>query len=252
MDRSTVNLLMGIYARAGDIKKTESLAKVMQMHEIGANRSTLAALVTASKVGGDIQRANTWLTRMQHLGFEPGDLDTPTDTPIYSSQTPSSSNVDSQDDGSRWLKDVQEEDSEEHSAASGTEAMAGEMEKPPAAGLHHYSRDGDLDDPSYLSGPAPPRRDAGFRLGDEVHGFTLTSGGAQFVGNQKIYFQSGDLGSLQQFMGGKRYQRWISHHQRAPKLRDERLAKIPQPQKPLSAIISSYDLPFDSENSVLF
>jgi pentatricopeptide repeat protein len=75
LDRSTINLVMAIYARSGDVEKTERLASVMQKARIMANQSTLCALVTASRRAGDEERANMWLKRMAQIGFEPGDLD---------------------------------------------------------------------------------------------------------------------------------------------------------------------------------
>jgi pentatricopeptide repeat protein len=180
LDRPTINLVMAIYARAGDIVKAEGWARVMQKSNIPANQSTLGALVTASKRAGNSERANLWLSRMEQLGFEQADLDT--STAYYSSsQTPPSPEdvwEDTAEEGSTGLEDGEE--------------MAEEMMGEPAAGMHYYMSGSALDGGSFLPAPVP-------------HRFGL----AQHHEHQK-------------------------HGLRTP------------PQKPLSAIIASYELPFDS------
>jgi len=76
IDRPTVNLLMGAFARNGNLVRTEQWAAFMQEAGISPNRSTFCALVTASQRAKDHERANKWLARMEELGFTPGDLDT--------------------------------------------------------------------------------------------------------------------------------------------------------------------------------
>lgn len=76
IDRPTVNLLMGAFARNGNIVRTEQWAAFMEEASISPNRSTFCALVTASQRAHDHQRASKWLACMEELGFTPGDLET--------------------------------------------------------------------------------------------------------------------------------------------------------------------------------
>jgi len=76
IDRPTVNLLMGAFARSGNIVRTEQWAAFMNEANISPNRSTFCALVTAAQRAHDHQRASKWLACMEELGFAPGDLET--------------------------------------------------------------------------------------------------------------------------------------------------------------------------------
>jgi pentatricopeptide repeat protein len=75
LDRRTINLMMSIYARAGEIVKTEAWARFMRDTQIAPNHTTMSALVTASRTAGDERRASAWLEYMEERGFTPGDLD---------------------------------------------------------------------------------------------------------------------------------------------------------------------------------
>jgi hypothetical protein len=75
LDRRTINLMMSIYARAGEIVKTEAWARFMRDKQIAPNHTTMSALVTASRTAGDERRASAWLEYMEESGFTPGDLD---------------------------------------------------------------------------------------------------------------------------------------------------------------------------------
>jgi hypothetical protein len=74
LDRPTIDFLMAVYACAGNTKKTETWAKLMQQEHMMPSHSTLSALVVACKRAGNIQRAGQWLNRMQQLGFDTADL----------------------------------------------------------------------------------------------------------------------------------------------------------------------------------
>lgn len=74
IDRPTVNLMMGVVARSGDVEGTEKWVHFMHKAGITPNRSTMSALVTASRRAEDHTRAEKWLARMEQMGFAPGGL----------------------------------------------------------------------------------------------------------------------------------------------------------------------------------
>jgi pentatricopeptide repeat protein len=73
MDRSTINLLMSVYARNAEYGKAEQWIQHMMRAGISPNQSTFHALILAHIYAGKLEPALNWLQQMRKMGFEPGE-----------------------------------------------------------------------------------------------------------------------------------------------------------------------------------
>lgn len=72
LDRSTINLLLSVYARNAEAEKAEQWIHNMIQVGISPNQSTFHALILAHIHAGSTNHARTWLAQMQKMGFEAG------------------------------------------------------------------------------------------------------------------------------------------------------------------------------------
>mmetsp|Transcript_35173 Transcript_35173/g.98772 ORF Transcript_35173/g.98772 Transcript_35173/m.98772 type:complete len:282 (+) Transcript_35173:105-950(+) len=70
LNRSSINNLLLVYGRAGDIDRSEWWMSFMHEAQITPNKTTMSAIVMACKKIGDPARAHKWHDRMEELGLK--------------------------------------------------------------------------------------------------------------------------------------------------------------------------------------